>query len=212
MKNSIRTLSISSVTSQDPYFETYQSTKSFTSGIWHPSAARRSSSPIRIPYILELFLICLKTMSCSQCQTSPMEDIGTILYTTREFRDHVRFRDVEADDSSFGNQIANIGIVNGSLPGKYLIRRADDVFEPPTLQAGNDTLDNTTESLYQGVVNLPTTYGTMLIRLLVLHNTTEELATLHAYQNASRLVSLNRTTPQANISTTPKLTSQALNG
>ena len=112
----------------------------------------------------------------------------------------------------FGNQIANIGIVNGSAPGKYLIRRADDVFESPGLQPKPAENSSVGKSSYQGIVNLPTTYGTMLIRLLVRYNTTEELRTLHEYQNASHIAPVNRTASQVNAATTPKLTSLAPNG
>lgn len=115
-------------------------------------------------------------------------------------------------DCSFGNEIANIGIVNGSAPGKYLIRRADDVFDPAGLQQASTGKSSSGDSTYKGIVNLPTTYGTMLIRLLVRHNTTEELKILHTYQNASHIAPVKRTTSQANSPATPKLTSLAPNG
>ena len=100
--------------------------------------------------------------------------------------------------------------MNNNQPGKYLIRRADDTFVPAGFENGSVDTKTTNPSTYQGIVNLPTTYGTMLIRLLVRHNTTEELNTLHTYQNASHLAPVHR--KAVNAPATPKLTSQASNG
>ena len=90
---------------------------------------------------------------------------------------------------SFGNTIATIGIVNNDTSGDYLIRRADDVNGKPgffndssIVQSSIDSLQDTTK--YAGVVNLPTTYGTILIRYLVLQNTTSDLNIIQKYQNA----------------------------
>lgn len=92
----------------------------------------------------------------------------------------------------FGNIIAEIGNVNKNKPGKYLIRRADDVLENVGFQLpGNNTEE------YEGIVNLPTTHGTMLIRLFVLQNTTADLNIIHTYQNQSSLTTLNRTSSRA---------------
>ncbi|KAH6625909.1 hypothetical protein C7974DRAFT_473159 [Boeremia exigua] len=98
---------------------------------------------------------------------------------------------------SFGNTIATIGIVNNNTAGDYLIRRADDVGGKPgfyndssIVQSGIDSLQETTR--YAGVVNLPTTYGTILIRYLVLQNTTSDLNIIRKYQNASSLTEVPR--------------------
>ena len=117
---------------------------------------------------------------------------------------------------SFGNIIAEIGAVRNYTAGKYLIRRAEDVQPSPGLATGN----NYTKSLpeYEGIIDLPTTYGTMLIRLLVLANTTEDLTALHTYQNASHLTEINRTTTASTTITkqvpvqAPYLRDLALNG
>ena len=110
----------------------------------------------------------------------------------------------------FGNNQAEIGIVNGNKAGKYLIRRADDVFAAPGYS--NDTR-SFNSSVYHGVVNLPGSYATMLIRLLLLHNTTEDLNAVHTYQNASQLTAINRTAPvQTDTNPAPPLLSLALNG
>lgn len=113
---------------------------------------------------------------------------------------------------SFGNAIAEIGVVNKNKPGSYLIRRADYVFGPAGLQnvtdyptqigANNVPLNGTH---YAGIVNLPTTYATLLIRWLVLQNTTADLEIIRRYQNASSLTPINRTvsiapSPAGNLS------------
>jgi hypothetical protein len=98
---------------------------------------------------------------------------------------------------SFGNTIATIGIVNNNTHGDYLIRRADDVNSQPgfyndsaLVQSSIDDLQDTTK--YAGIVNLPTTYGTILIRFLVLQNTTSDLNIIQRYQNASSLTKIPR--------------------
>jgi hypothetical protein len=110
---------------------------------------------------------------------------------------------------SFGNVIANIGSVNGNPPGKYLIRRADDEFVAPGYTPRN--ANTTSNSTYQGTVNLPTAYGTMLIRFLLPANTTSDLNTIHIYQNASSLTNVTRAA-NGNFSAAPPLTSLVPNG
>lgn len=109
----------------------------------------------------------------------------------------------------FGNIIAEIGSVNGNQPGKYLIRRADDYEVAPGYVSSNTT--QSLNSTYRGVVNLPTSYGTMLIRYLLFSNTTADLDKIHAYQNASSLTNITRAAGAANF-TTPTLISLAPNG
>lgn len=91
---------------------------------------------------------------------------------------------------SYGNVIAEIGVVNGNTAGKYLIRRAEDALVPAGYQAANSSTPINTS--YAGFVNLPTTYGTMLIRFLLLANTTTELIRIQTYQNASSLTNVTR--------------------
>lgn len=76
-----------------------------------------------------------------------------------------------------------------------MIRRADDVLAEPGVVLAKDGKD--VVSPYQGYVNLPTTHGTMLIRLFVKQNTTADLSVLHAYQNASSLVEISRSVTRA---------------
>ena len=104
--------------------------------------------------------------------------------------------------------IAEIGIVNGNKPGNYLIQRTDDAF----VQPGFSNATANTTSNYTGTVTLPTTYGTMLIRLLLLSNTTSDLNIVHTYQNASNLNPVNRTTPSWVTGQVPSLNSASLNG
>jgi hypothetical protein len=84
-----------------------------------------------------------------------------------------------------------------------LIRRAQDVLSPIGLQNATDystqvgTHAPSNGTLYAGIVNLPTTYATLLIRLLVLQNTTADLNIIQKYQNASSLTPINRTTTLA---------------
>lgn len=110
---------------------------------------------------------------------------------------------------AFSNELANIGIVNGNTPGRYLIRRADDVHGVPGFDNSSSTIARTN---YSGVVNLPGAYGTMLIRLEVIQNSTAELELLHSYQNASRLVEVNRTHSFDTFNPAPALQSVARNG
>lgn len=107
----------------------------------------------------------------------------------------------------FSNQLVNIGVVDGNKAGNYLIRRAEDVYAAPGYEDTSATC-NATHG-YQGIVNLPGSYGTMLIRLEVVQNTTSDLERLHIYQNASSLVAKIRTTT---IQVAPSLKSVALNG
>lgn len=80
--------------------------------------------------------------------------------------------------------------MNNSTAGQYLIRRADDVLAQPGIELLPE-IENYSRQ-YQGIVNLPTTHATMLIRLFVKQNTTEDLNQLHIYQNASGLTPIPR--------------------
>ncbi|KAI9892436.1 MAG: hypothetical protein M1814_001393 [Vezdaea aestivalis] len=93
---------------------------------------------------------------------------------------------------AFGNNYANISPVNGSRSGVYLVRRSDDAAVAPGLQ----TTVPANYSKYQGIVNAPTTYGTILIRLLLKYNTTENINSVRRIQNATRLVPVPRTIQQ----------------
>ena len=117
---------------------------------------------------------------------------------------------------SFGNIIAEIGVVNNNTAGDYLIRRSDDVGTTSGYQNESTIVASTITSLqaankYAGIVNVPTTHGTMLIRFLVRQNTTADIDIIHGYQNASRLTEIPRA---ASIAPSPSgnLSSLAPNG
>ena len=48
-----------------------------------------------------------------------------------------------SDVPRFGDEIANIGLVNKNKPGKYLIRRADDIFAAKRYQSTKSSTGNT---------------------------------------------------------------------
>lgn len=91
-----------------------------------------------------------------------------------------------------------------------MIRRADDVSGQPGYYNASSLVQNAITGLqastkYAGVVNLPTTYGTILIRFLVRENTTADLNIIQRYQNASALTEIPRAvslapSPPANVS------------
>jgi len=103
----------------------------------------------------------------------------------------------------FGNDFADISIVNGSPAGDYLIRRADDAGVSPGLEI--TTATSSCIPKYAGIVNYPTTYGTFVGRILVLQNTTADLDIVHTYQKGIKIT----TTPRAlsnNLTQAPPLT------
>ncbi|KAI9664767.1 MAG: hypothetical protein M1821_006215 [Bathelium mastoideum] len=102
----------------------------------------------------------------------------------------------------YGNDIANIGIKNKSPPGSYLIRRVQDAQQPSGLQV---PCPDQPPSQYVGCVNLPTTYGSFLQRLLVLRNDSQDLDALHNYQNATHLIEIPRVTQQYGYFAAPRL-------
>ncbi|KAF2026382.1 hypothetical protein EK21DRAFT_74358, partial [Setomelanomma holmii] len=118
----------------------------------------------------------------------------------------------------YGNNIAEIGIVNNNTAGDYLIRRADDVRGQPGYYNTSSVVQNVISDLedstkYAGVVNLPTTHATVLIRLLVRENTTADLNIIQRYQNASALTEVPRAVSYApSPPTNSSLSSLAPNG
>ncbi|KAF3033946.1 hypothetical protein E8E12_000643 [Didymella heteroderae] len=88
--------------------------------------------------------------------------------------------------------MATIGIVNNATAGPYLSRRADDVnvkrgyFNISSLNKSSiDKPQNTNK--YKDVVNVPTAYGAILIRFLVLQNTTSDLNIVQRHQHATSM-------------------------
>jgi len=108
----------------------------------------------------------------------------------------------------YGNNFADISIIANSPPGDYLIRRASDSLQQPGI-----TYTATTANCiprYKGVVDYPTTYGTLLVRILVRGNSTAELATVHKYQAGIGLTAVPRTTTQPYTLPAPVLTPSLL--
>ncbi len=118
------------------------------------------------------------------------------------------FEDSHTSCNSFGNQFAEISSVNHSPAGQYLVRRADDALVQPGLQVTTITKDCIPK--YQGVINFPTTYGTLLVRILLRHNTTEDLAVVNRYQYGISITTTPRTIQQPNVVQAPPLTSALL--
>ncbi|EME49349.1 hypothetical protein DOTSEDRAFT_119116 [Dothistroma septosporum NZE10] len=119
----------------------------------------------------------------------------------------------------FGGVVAEIGAVNNNTAGKYLIRRAQDADAVAGYQSTQQAqlwLGSPSMNIprYQGVINVPTTYATMLIRILIKQNTTEELDEVRGYQNASSLVGVARSFVSGSNPSeyAPPLTSLAPNG
>ncbi len=118
------------------------------------------------------------------------------------------FEDSHTSSNSLGNQFAEISIVNHSPAGQYLIRRADDALVQPGFQVTPITKDCIPK--YQGIVNFPTTYGTLLVRILLRHNTTEDLAVVNKYQDEISITTTPRTIEQPYMVQAPPLTSALL--
>ena len=111
------------------------------------------------------------------------------------------------DNLRFGNNYANISPVNYSQPGVYLVRRADDALAQPGIEFPYPA----SYSKYQGIVNSPTTYGTLLIRLLLKYNTTENLNIVHQIQNETKLVPVPRVIQQPYTLAAPPFTGSLIN-
>lgn len=111
-------------------------------------------------------------------------------------------------NASFGDNFALISPVNDSRPGKYLLRRAEDASVYPGLQKG----EAISKSRYQGIVNFPTIFGTILIRILLKHNTTANLNRLRLYQSDYSLESIRRASHQSRSSQSLTVTEVLSNG
>ena len=98
---------------------------------------------------------------------------------------------------SYGNNFANIGSVTNSTPGTYLMR-----------QAGNREqgleLVNTTKSEYQGYINFPTTYGFMIVRIL-LRNNLSDVDAVHEIQRQIKVMPVDRKKTSVAPALTPSL-------
>jgi hypothetical protein len=108
----------------------------------------------------------------------------------------------------YGNNFASASIIAKSPPGDYLIRRASDSLQQPGITYTSTSVNCIPR--YVGIVDYPTTYGTLLVRILVEANTTADLNKVHKYQNAIKLVTTPRTISQPYTLPAPALTSALL--
>lgn len=101
----------------------------------------------------------------------------------------------------YGNVIVELGTVNNSTAGDYLIH----LDRTGTAPFGLVNVTNST-SPYKGIINTYSVYNTGLVRFAVLTNSTEDIDQIHALQNVTRLqvVPRNGTT---NTTSLPSLTS-----
>jgi hypothetical protein len=74
-------------------------------------------------------------------------------------------------NKSYGDNFANLGSVANSPPGKYLVRLSDDC--EPGLVMGHTEFPQ-----YLGVITSPTTWGSMMIRIVTFNNSTDLQAVL----------------------------------
>lgn len=129
------------------------------------------------------------------------------------FHTRISFVGLTVALTSFGNNFASLSPVTDSKPGKYLIRRSDDALVEPGLQLfdhGKNRRSNSTshheamnDTLYEGAINYPTTYGTILIRILVKQNTTEDRDIVHGYQSQYSITPAPRTKMQPGTPSVP---------
>jgi hypothetical protein len=98
----------------------------------------------------------------------------------------------------WSNNFANLGSLNATLPGKYLIKLAKSSnevgFQPATHGCG-----------YLGVINFPTTYGVILPRILLENNSTD-LDAVHEIQAGIKIEEI----PRKGNSSAPALTTALL--
>ena len=104
---------------------------------------------------------------------------------------------------AYGSNFATASIELHTKPGKYLIRRADDVQEPWGLTLGNSS------SQYRGYINFPTIYGLLLTRILSL-NDTEDIPIAEDYEKGITLEQVARELQNEYLQPAPALTHELL--
>ncbi|PIG80987.1 hypothetical protein AARAC_011822 [Aspergillus arachidicola] len=107
----------------------------------------------------------------------------------------------------YGNNYANLGSVENSKAGKYILRFDSDDKRIPGVQLCSDP-----EKCggIQGYVNAPTPYGLMVVRYAV-KNTAGDLHQIHALQNQSGLYTVEKCGRSRCRATVPTLTMSLLN-
>ena len=84
------------------------------------------------------------------------------------------------------------------------MRLVNDEVRTPGLQLGDSN------GKYKGIINFPTTYGFLLIRILVRSNTTADIDKVHCYQNGIFTKLVNKTSPPSQNPIAPPLTPSLL--
>jgi hypothetical protein len=87
----------------------------------------------------------------------------------------------------YGNNFANLGLVIDSPPGDYLLTVAEDD-EPSLSILDEDTYEG---SKYKGTIKFPTTYGSIMLRI-VLKNDTTDVEEVKAIQSQIRMTNIER--------------------
>lgn len=100
----------------------------------------------------------------------------------------------------YGDNFANVGSVTNSTPGTYLMRPVDAAHTQPGLQLISDDACQGERtkygSRYLGFINFPTTYGSLLIRILLRNNLTD-VTIVQRIQSQIHFSSVNRTDDKA---------------
>ncbi|KAE8306252.1 DUF1254-domain-containing protein [Aspergillus transmontanensis] len=108
---------------------------------------------------------------------------------------------------AYGNNYVNLGSVENSKAGKYILRfNADDKQNPGVQLCGDPEKCNG----LQGYVNAPTPYGLMVVRYAAKH-TAGDLQEIHALQNQSGLYTVEKGCRTSCRVTAPTLTMSMLN-
>ncbi|KAH8823839.1 hypothetical protein DL96DRAFT_1683033 [Flagelloscypha sp. PMI_526] len=101
-----------------------------------------------------------------------------VVLTVPEVDDTDRFF-VFAFYDPFGSNFANVGRTSNAQAGTYLVRRACDA----KVEWGYSQADSNDK--YKGYINMPTTQGSLLVRILVKNNTTDLDAVRSVLQSAN---------------------------
>lgn len=84
----------------------------------------------------------------------------------------------------YGNNFATVGTLNQSQPGTYLIK----------LRENTPSKSTQLRFQYQDVIEFPTVYGGIVVRILV-YNNGSDLENVHAIQNQIAITPVTRTQP-----------------
>ena len=150
---------------------------------------------MQIMYTHPWLSTCHMTMSKLPCQKSPMAApmffhfmICKHMVLLLAIYTNVRAR--------YGDNFANLGSVTNSPPGKYLVRLGHDC--EPGLVMGHDEFPQ-----YLGVISFPTTWGSMMIRIVNFNNGTDLEAVLQI-ESQIEIKPVSRPGPPSGPALTPE--------